>query len=937
MTQDRPLNDWRIILPNRRACRHLRDAFLRLNDGSPLLLPAMHPLGEDSDNLTPLSAQIPPSVSEMERLLVLTRAILIHRDDWTIDRALALAGDLAQLIDRSHREEVDMVQLSRLVPDDYAQHWQITLSFLTNMLGSIWPNYLQERELIDPAHQRRLMIESLNTALQDSTAPIILAGTQAPTPHIAQLAKTITACENGLLILPGLNPESDPDDWLHSAEGHPTHVMQSLLDTMGQTIGDIPLLPGTTLQSRDTLLSQWMRPAETTPRWRDTPPSKEALDSISLCQCHDREEEALTIAIALRETLETPGKTAALVTPDRMLAARVCAVMQRWGITLDDSGGEPLHATPLGSWCLSVLDASEYPLQPLPIIAALKSSFAAGGCTWPGKGFRNFVRALDRAWRGVLKNDITADLTPDLHNKLQMQLSLMTPLTTLAQGAHSLTDWVRAHVSVLESLAAVPGDDHLSGAQRLWIGPAGEALADQLRGLMEQSDLSPLLTLSDYKALLTHSLSRQSVRPPYGTHPRLSVLGLIESRFITVDRIILGGLNEGTWPNNAAHDPWMSHQMRQHAGFIAVERDIGLAAHDFAQAFNVDEVIMTRANRIDGTPTIPARWIARLSTWLKAGGDDLTHITHKGDQWVNQARHYDHNQIEQAATISTQRPAPIPCPSLFPDQISVTDVEILAKDPYSFYAKRLLNLKPLAPLAQMPGAAEKGTLTHHVMQDFVTQYPQGPLPNDAHEKLYAVAKPLFTAPDNPVTVRSLWWARFQAMIGPILAIENDRRKTLKQTYLEQWGETAITPDVKLVGKADRIEKKMDGQYAILDYKTGNIPKAADIQQGHKSQLTLEVAMLSRGGFALGTGNADEIAYWNLSITDTAKAKAFTLNKDVTAMGEQAFNDLYRLITSYRAGQRPYLSCPYGSAMLTFSSTDYAHLARTLEWSGVAIG
>ncbi len=62
----------------------------------------------------------------------------------------------------------------------------------------------------------------------------------------------------------------------------------------------------------------------------------EGLNGIQLIAAADPAEEALVIALALRETLEHDGRTAALVTPDRDLARRVAAELSRWEIAIHD-------------------------------------------------------------------------------------------------------------------------------------------------------------------------------------------------------------------------------------------------------------------------------------------------------------------------------------------------------------------------------------------------------------------------------------------------------------------------------------------------------------------------------------------------------------------------------------------------------------------------
>ena len=928
MNSRAPLEDWQLYLPNRRACRALRDMFLSLGEGKPLLMPGLTPVGEE-DITAGLQGDrpIPPAIHPMERQLVLGRMILANNPDWDMGRALSLAADLGQLIDRAHRESVPFEALTELVSEDYARHWQLTLDFLQAVMVTIWPSYLAERNCVDAALHKRLVIESLGETLRDdpNTPPILMAGVTLATPDMRDLAKIIAGKENGVLVLDGLNPDIDTDDLIHIGATHPNAVTLDFLRDMDVMPADIPPLPGTQIGDKDHIITSWMRPAETTTRWRQTPLAPQALEGISLCQCHDREEEALTIAVALREVLDTPGKTAALVTPDRMLAARVCSVMHRWGVVLDDSGGEPLHATPLGAWALAVLDAVSTPTAPrAACLRLVKSAYAAGGTDWPtDTPFRDTVRAMELAWRR--KPD--KPLPDPLHHAYETLQAQLAPLN----GDHrNLQGWVTAHITVMEKLAGLPGDDPSSGARRLWLGMAGEELAALLRDLLAYQDLAgDGISLSDYRSCLAHFMARKTVRPLYGTHPRLSVLGLIESRSVTPDRVILGGLNEGEWPALPPHDRWMSEAMRKQAGFSPTAQLTGQAAHDFITRLSAPEIIMTRAARVDGNPTLPARWISRLATWMEAQGQNLSCLEDKGSALITLARHYEETHPDSLAMTAAEQPRPTPDPALFPDTIPVTKIDLLAKDPYSFYAQRILNLWRLDPIDRDSDAREKGTLWHKILEDFIRDYPSGALPDDAADHLHHLADQAMNRDDVPPVIRVLWRRRFHMIIPDFIRLEQQRRDRLQQAFVELEGRIPLIPGISLRGRADRIDRLRDGSYAVIDYKTGQPPSKTDIRELRQTQLTLEAAILSHGGFTDIQGQTSQLTYWQAG----SQVKLSTIDTDVPELVDAAFERVKQLVASYAKGGRPYLSCPYGQEHLLPASADYVHLARLWEWSG----
>ena len=84
-------------------------------------------------------------------------------------------------------------------------------------------------------------------------------------------------------------------------------------------------------------------------------------------------------------------------------------------------------------------------------------------------------------------------------------------------------------------------------------------------------------------------------------------------------------------------------------------------------------------------------------------------------------------------------PKPIPPVEARPKRLSVTQIEMLIRDPYSIYARHILRLKPLEPLNANPGAAERGMIIHYALDQFVKAFP-GELPDVAEQHLLAIGE-----------------------------------------------------------------------------------------------------------------------------------------------------------------------------------------------------
>ncbi|MBV1886409.1 MAG: double-strand break repair protein AddB, partial [Parvibaculaceae bacterium] len=374
---DIALTDITLVVPTRRAVRGLTEAFLRANDGRPMLLPRIQPLGEvEEDELSLLAGieaepgsagaqlDIPPAIPALERHLTLAKLIEAWRKrgnnldligPLNAPQASALAADLGRFLDLAETEEVELSALKDLVPDTYAQNWQLTLEFL-QIITQFWPDILADRDAIDPAARRKALLNAQCAAWKANPpkGPIIAAGSTGSIKAVARLLATIAHLPQGAVVLPGLDQSLDAESWDQLGPSHPQYGLKELLDTLDVTRADVPIWPSAQIDpetpdgardhARARLLSELMRPAETTDQWQQSvvalkPTADKALEGIRFIQASSPREEATAIALLLREVLETPGKTAALITPDRNLARRVAAELSRWDVEIDDSAG----------------------------------------------------------------------------------------------------------------------------------------------------------------------------------------------------------------------------------------------------------------------------------------------------------------------------------------------------------------------------------------------------------------------------------------------------------------------------------------------------------------------------------------------------------------------------------------------------------------------
>jgi ATP-dependent helicase/nuclease subunit B len=944
-----------VLLPSRRACRALADAFLKASGGQPMLLPRLAALGDlDADEIELTAGgeltetlDLPPAIAPLRRRLLLAQ--LIHRwgerrDGMPIlpGQAAALADDLARLIDQAWTEDVGFERLDRLVPEELARHWQVTVDFL-KIVTEHWPALLDAEGAIDPADRRNRLIRAQAAAWRTAppTGPIIAAGFGSAIPAAAELLGLIATLPDGAVVLPGVETSADAGLWIAIGEDptHPQYGLNRLLARLGVAHEDLPAWPAPGIaagpEPRALLLRETMRPAAVSEHWRalGALPSN-AAHGLARLDCPGPQEEAGAIALLMRQRLEIPGATAMLVTPDRGLARRVAAELARWDIEIDDSAGLPLNQTPPGVLLRLLADAAAERLAPVPLLALLKHPLVSGGMA---RGqFRGAVRQLERrCLRGPRPASglsglrrIAGEDAPELLPLLDELNRMLGPfLAAIAAPETDLKEALAAEIAAAEALCAT---DDTTGAAILWAEDAGSSLSSFVAELHDAAAGFPLIAGTDYPVLLEALLAGSVVRPRFGKHPRLQILGTLEARLQQADLVVLGGLNEGVWPPTPSSDPWLSRPMRKDFGLEAPEAQVGLAAHDFTMAATAPEVVLTRAIRAEGAPTVPSRWLLRLDTVLRAGGGALDSARILPFlAW--QARLDAPAEIRPCAP-----PAPTPPQQARPRRLSVTEIETWMRDPYAIYARHVLKLKPLDPLDADPGLAERGTFIHEALDRFVRERDPAP---DPLGRLVAIGRETFGEALARPGVWAFWWPRFLRIADWFVATEAARSPAILDSFTECRGRLELHTAggrFLLEGKADRIDLLRDGGAVLVDYKTGGVPKPEEVLLGYAPQLPLEAAMLAEGGFApIPARTVTELAFWRLTGGEPPAeiSPAGGKGADPAELARAARLGLERLVARYDDEGTPYRSLPRPERAGRYR--DYDHLARVAEWGSVS--
>ena len=936
-----------VLTPTRRGARALADAFVAAAGGRAVLPPQMRPLGDLEEGEPPfepgdLALDLEPAIDPLRRRFELTRLAVEHWDllegrERTAGSALEMADALGAFLDSLQIEELEPFErLADLVEADLADHWRVSRRFLEMALIE-WPKRLQALGVLDVSERRVKLLRRLAQAWTDHPPQgvLVAAGSTGTAPATAALLKVIAEAPHGCVVLPGLDEALSNQAWAEVGEQHPQGAMKRLLDRAGVDRAAVEFWPASLPISargrwRQRIVNEALRPPERTADWLriigelntrgdDEQPGGIAfgLQGLSLISARSEEEAATVAALLLREVLETPGRTAALVAPDQSLARRVAAKLARWGVVPDNSAGEALAGCACGVLAGLLARAAVDPLNPVTLLAILKHPYVRLGES----------EALERHGLRGARPWTWAGLKARLANHpdgLRVAERLEAILSGLVSETAPPAEAARALAAGMEALAADEG----GGLGDLWSGHGGEAMSRLLAGLIEQSEGLPPATPRGFTDLLERLLEGETVRTGGATHSRLRILGAIEARTVRADRLVVAGLEEGVWPRGAPIDPFMSRPMREAIGLPPPERRVGLAAHDFAQAACAPEVILLHAERREGAPSVKSRWLWRLETLAKGAG-----VTIPGHQDVlDWARGLDAPQAYAPAP----RPAPVPPVADRPTALFVTRIESLTRDPYAVWARDILKLRALERPDEPVEARARGTAIHAAFERFALAHP-AQLPSDAaaiFERFYLEALQAAGMPhealarERPLAREAAAW---------VAGLETRRRADGRAIHVEKTGELVLEVagrPFKLSAKADRIEADPQGYGHVLDYKTGRAPSQKVVDSGFSPQLTLTAAILAHGGFAdIGRLKPGELTYLEITGRKPAGREEVraTAGEASLEAAEKALHGLRMLIGRYWAPDQPFTSRTAPQFVHQYAS-DYDHLARVFEWS-----
>ncbi len=900
-----------IILPNRRSVFRLKAHFVELSPNHALVMPNIISLGGVDEGELEIGAalrgndiQLPlPAIPSEKRMFMLARMIMENagKEGISLEAALKLSDSLSQLMDDMERQEIGIERLEAILPAELAQHRQISLDFIRNIFTS-YPKALAELGYTSPASRTSALLNLYAQHLQNHAGQVFIAGSTGSVPATRRLIKQIQQLPQGCVILPYIDMDISNAEWQqlndeHNEINHQRHIHR-LLGFLGATRADVTMLGQPS--NRSAVVSAMMKGASGIAGWRKLGITGQGISFLKLIRAESGIYEAKLAGAIMHHKL-AQGKTVALITNNRYLAAEVRVCLRRFGIDIDDSSGTTLDNTPEGRLLLEVADCISSDMGITKLISALKMAGHEGAATLELTARRHNIRHLQQFSQQQVMPEGLEPLISSLNN---IRANLKESAPALISAVFDMLSLLQPNIDI--------------NANERW-----QALEELLNG-MAAAAVGQGISLAIFAECVRTVLTRRKVWPQHRVTESAVILSPIEARLQHFDCVILGDLTLNSWPSGK-FSPWFSRQMFREMEMPYAEDAMALAAHDFTSFLHRAEVFISLSAYRNGEPTVESPFVSRIRTFYCA-------ITGEKKMEPYNAYHpliekLDSGNLTPAAPAS--RPRPTPPADARMNTLSITDIETILKNPYAIYAKHILKLRPLDDLERELDAREYGSFVHDVMQRFTKHHALDPA-KLTEASFKQVASEVHAEMKAKGAAEDIWLKQMEQLAPWFIRTERDAIRSFEKIITETPAELKLTVNGQqftIKGKADRLELMRGCNIVnVADYKTGSVPTKSEVEKLLAPQLLLEALMVKNSAFAeLGDNHKPgEAIYYRLSFASNGPEKN-VMEIDLQTLSVDVERELHALLADVLDPQVPFLARPHPKNQPAFD--DYEHLER----------
>lgn len=919
------ISEVKIFLPNQRSCREFRELFLKKKLNA--ILPQIKAISDISydDFFSFLPAkEAKETIDEImqievldgiDYLFFLSKEIqkLSIFGEVNFDQAFKIAIHLKNLFDEIEREEVDLKKLEEIDDSDLAKHRQLTLDFLKNFHIQI-KNSLLKKNILFSSSSQNFIIQKFVSLLEEhgSKTPIIIAGSTGSVSFGKKLIKAISRQKNGYVLLHGLS-ENEKD---FEEESHPQFFLNQLIKFLEIEKNQIKKIADEKFclsdESRQQLISLMMLPSFESIKWQKAgdflnikKTSDDLQNNFHLLETKNEIEEAKIISLILAENLKQK-KTAALITNNDKLATLVKSELQIFSYPFNDTRNLGIFNSKLINFLLLILELKENDFDSHTLLSLIKNPLCA--YSKEKEILANFEIAILRQDRSKLGRDGIEQRLKSLNDKnlsdfFERFCADLTIDSQLAFEPESLASQTSLIISLAENLGKK------SWQKLLEEEPAQIEIFEFFEKLKKQNNLTT--SWQNLSSTFKTLLAQISYFEKSDASAPIQILSSLEARLLNYDLMIIASLNEGDFPTIEPEN-WLGKKIKKDLEIDRSLKKIGQNAYDFCNYLSNQSVVLSRCKSSNGALKIESPFLLKFKTLCKK----IKIEPNLGEKYFAELKTLNSCKIRQI-----KAPNPKPKIEFRPKKISVTEISKLLSDPYSIYAKKILQLKELEKIDFEPSYSEFGSFVHKALEEFV----KNPNQKDFLKNSHKIFEKYFTSQDSKLT----WLPKFENIFADFVK-KNEQLSDLKN-YLETPVKLQLS-DILISGKIDRIILNEENNLEIFDYKTGQLPSTKDVICGIEPQLTLAALMLVEGMIESELENADlekitSLNYWKLSASKEGEIKKICKeNEEIKILIAAAKAGLAKLFEYFVNEENGYI------AIASDKKNEYKHLIRASEWN-----
>ena len=864
----------KVILPNGPACLSLQNILIRKHNIT--ILPNIIPFssliaeGEEVFKIAPENLDYTSLLQEKIFL-----AEIIHNYtglNFSLKQSLKFCQEIAELFQELSIHKVSLESVERTIASD---HWQAIYQFLQYVYRE-WQEKLHTISKQDRGNYQITMMQAEIKRIHRTGCNLIVAGILGDNPIFWDFLKEVAISPSGHLILPPIG-----------------HFSDSSLDNI------------TTVENGVFSLKQLLRVLDTKlSAARCLGPEHKNYSALNQLLVHDQSKDySNNINIEYYELenifLEAEkishlcqrykDKTIAIIVNNKKAKDYYCNFLTKSFLEFQDLCGKNLSDTTIASLVLSVSEilCNNFDIKKLFLL--LKNPLIHS------KSVDKLELLLSGKNRFIDNYHLMLDVIEQTEDSELIKWGRVLVELIYDNKDDNFISILKSTIRIAEKLYS-----------DIWYAESANELSDFLSELIKNHSDFSYQNKKDLPEILRSLITG---RKYYGTSNGTSSIVVSRAADLILhkfDLVILADFSEGTWLNKDSFDQWINEQTLQKLDINSTKIKSSIYQYYFYLYLHNQNVIITRSKRQeDKSGLLPSNLLLKLELVL---GKKLITKNYKAVTTVPYNIKIDRLHVRSP---------------IFPNILSITDIETLVRSPYSFYARKILNLRSRNKVGEEPKISEFGSFVHKIFEQYSKNYNKSIV--DKVQLMLYISENTLSTIILPLYTQKIWRIKLIPIAESFIAFDEMRRSRSKDVYSEKKGEMFLNiagQEIKIIGVADRIEVDEQGQSVVIDYKTGSLPSRKDIDCGLSPQLIIAGLMMEEGGFGIKVRNVKQVMYVKIS---SSKPYIQTLNIDLSR--EQ--------LRSHRQGLISLLE--YYITNKTFSYNvdlqkynDYTHLARTLR-------